>query len=194
MTITGSAYATKVAGPAENGNRQHYKTWCEQVPGVGRARIIPLWDGENTVKGIIIGADGTPAVEAVVDEVQEVIDPGGAGLGDGVANIGAHFTAISAQALNVNIVFKVELSPGAAIDQAVDETTAAVTAYLRELALQTPENEAMVVRITTIGAMLHNLPSIVDYADLTLNGGEVNIDVSEEQVAVLGEVSISEIV
>lgn len=39
----------KVAGPAENGNKQHYKTWCESRDGVGRARIEPLWNGENTV-------------------------------------------------------------------------------------------------------------------------------------------------
>lgn len=32
----------KIAGPAENGNQQHYKTWCESISGVGRARIVPL--------------------------------------------------------------------------------------------------------------------------------------------------------
>ena len=40
----------KIFGPAENGNKQHYKTWCESIDGVGRARIVPLWNGENTVK------------------------------------------------------------------------------------------------------------------------------------------------
>ena len=26
----------KIAGPAENGNQQHYKTWCESISGVGQ--------------------------------------------------------------------------------------------------------------------------------------------------------------
>ena len=51
----------KIAGPAENGNQQHYKTWCESISGVGRARIVPLWAGENTVKGVLIDTEGGPA-------------------------------------------------------------------------------------------------------------------------------------
>ena len=29
----------KIAGPAENGNKQHYKTWCESIDGIGHARM-----------------------------------------------------------------------------------------------------------------------------------------------------------
>ena len=101
----------KIAGPAENGNKQHYKTWCESIDGVGRARIFPLWLGENTVKAVLIDTTGKPCGEAKVQEVQEYIDPAdkgmtatvngktytiGDGLGNGVANIGAHFTAVAA--------------------------------------------------------------------------------------------------
>ena len=32
----------KVGGPSENGNKYHYKTWCEECKGVGYARIFPL--------------------------------------------------------------------------------------------------------------------------------------------------------
>ena len=102
----------KIAGPAENGNQQHYKTWCESISGVGRARIVPLWAGENTVKGVLIDTEGGPASEAVVQRVQEYIDPGGTGLGEGQANIGAHFTATSATAKRVNISFSVTLAKG----------------------------------------------------------------------------------
>lgn len=107
----------KIAGPAENGNQQHYKTWCESISGVGRARIVPLWAGENTVKGILIDTEGGPASEAVVQRVQEYIDPGGTGLGEGQANIGAHFTATSATAKRVNISFSVTLAKGGDLRQ-----------------------------------------------------------------------------
>ena len=30
----------KIAGPAENGNKQHYKSWCESIDGIGHARIL----------------------------------------------------------------------------------------------------------------------------------------------------------
>lgn len=65
----------KIAGPAENGNKQHYKTWCESIDGVGRARIVPLWNGENTVKAVLIDTTGQPLGEAKVKEVQGLYRP-----------------------------------------------------------------------------------------------------------------------
>lgn len=181
----------KIAGPAENGNRQHYKTWCEEVAGVGRARIISLWNGENTVKGVLIGADGAPAAEAVVNRVQEYVDPGGTGLGNGVANIGAHFTASAAEAVEVNVSFKATLVNGATQEQAKIEATEAISAYFKELALDTPENETIVLRITTVGGLLYITPSIVDYRDLTFNGVAQNIEIEATEVAVLKGVTFS---
>ena len=48
----------KIAGPAENGNKQHYKSWCESIDGIGHARIYPLWNGPNTVKAVLIDSSG----------------------------------------------------------------------------------------------------------------------------------------
>jgi len=181
----------KIAGPAENGNRQHYKTWCEEVAGVGRARIIPLWDGDNTVKGVIIGTDGTPAASGVVERVQDYVDPGCTGLGNGVANIGSYFTAIAAEALPITVTFNAVLASGATEESATEEATEAIRAHLKELALDTPETEKMVVRISTVGALLYALPSLIDYTGLTFNGEAANIEVDNTRVAVLEEVSAS---
>lgn len=199
----------KVAGPAENGNRQHYKTWCEEVTGVGRARIVPLFAGENTVLGVITGTDGAPATEAVVMRVQDYIDPFpssgqvsyngkvidiGPGLGNGVANIGAHFASISAEALPIKITFKAELAQGKTIDDAEKEASAAISLHLKDLALNTTDYETVIVRLSTIGAILYSLSDIIDYTDLEFNGQSANIEVSNLQVAVLEEVKIDEIV
>lgn len=180
----------KIAGPAENGNRQHYKTWCEEVPGVGRARIIPLWNGDNTVKGILVGTDGAPAAASVVERVQEYIDPDGTGLGIGRANIGAYFTAAAAEPLAVTVSFSAVLASSATIETATEEATEAIREHLKTLALDTPEDEKMVIRISTIGALLYALPSLVDYGALKFNGSGANIEVEKTQVAVLEEVSV----
>lgn len=199
----------KVAGPAENGNRQHYKTWCEEVTGVGRARIIPLFAGANTVLAVITGTDGTPAADAVVERVQDYVDPFplgsavtyegrtivlGPGLGNGVANIGAHFAAISAAALPITVSLKVELASGSTLNDAIEEASKTVTAYLKDLALNTADSEVAIVRLSTVGTLLHALPSVIDYGDLTFNGTASNIEVSGLVVAVLEEVIISEII
>lgn len=181
----------KVAGPAENGNRQHYKTWCESVSGVGRARIVPLWAGPNTVKGVIIDTDGHPATSALVAQVQEFVDPNGEGLGEGEANLGAHFTAVSAVTVEINVAFTALLSSDATVEGATLEASEAIQNHLKDLALNTQEDTPVVVRVSTVGAIIHALPSILDYSGLTLNSDTRNLDLQATEVGVLGEVMIS---
>lgn len=196
----------KISGPAENGNRQHYKTWCESRDGVGRARIFPLWNGPNTVKGVLIDTVGKPCGAAKVAEVQAYIDPAdkgitevidgkeytiGDGLGNGVANIGAHFTAVGASALEIKVTFGAELASGATKETAEQEAEAAIEEYLKELVLTAGEQETVVVRVSAIGAILSQMESLVDYSNLRLNGDTHNITPGEDDVPVLGEVLIS---
>ena len=195
----------KIAGPAENGNKQHYKTWCESIDGVGRARIFPLWNGSNTVKAILIDTTGKPCGAAKVAEVQEYIDPAtkgytatvdgrtyvvGDGLGEGAANLGAHFTAAAAIPLVVNVSFTAELASGVTKDAARQEAEAAIEIYFKGLVLTTAEEVDIVVRISAIGAILSGLQTILDYSDLKLNGAATNIVPNEDDVPVIGEVSI----
>ena len=195
----------KIAGPAENGNKQHYKTWCESLDGIGRARIFPLWNGPNTVKGVLIDTEGKPCGEAKVLEVQNYIDPAtkgytavvngktyvvGDGLGEGVANLGAHFTAVAASHLEIIVTFKGELASGATKDAAEQEAAEAIEEYLKELVLTTVEATDIVVRVSAIGAILSGLQNLLDYSDLQLNGDTHNITPGEDDVPVVGEVSI----
>ena len=195
----------KIAGPAENGNKQHYKTWCEGREGVGRARIFPLWNGPNTVKGVLIDTTGKPCGNAKVAEVQHYIDPAamgytavvdgksyvvGDGLGEGVANLGAHFTAAAATPLAVSISFSAEIASGATKDAVRQEATTAIAEYFKELVLKTTEAADIVVRVSNIGAILSSLTTLLDYSDLKLNGSAHNIIPGEDDVPIVGEVVI----
>ena len=125
----------------------------------------------NTVKGVLLDTDGLPASSAVVARVQEHVDPGGTGLGEGTANIGAYFTAIAAQAVPLTVSCSVTLASGYTLEQAKAAATAAITVCL-------------------VGALLYAQEAILDYANLTINGGASNIEIGKEQVAVLEEVDI----
>jgi len=196
----------KIAGPAENGNKQHYKTWCESIDGVGRARIFPLWNGPTTVKAVLIDGEGQPCSPLKIAEVQNYIDPVtkgytatvdgrtytvGDGLGEGVANLGAHFTAAGAIPLTINVSFKAELASGATPDAAQQEAAEGIEAYFKGLVLDTAEAADIVVRVSSVGAILSGLQTILDYSNLKLNGASVNITPGEDGVPVIGEVSIS---
>jgi uncharacterized phage protein gp47/JayE len=196
----------KIAGPAENGNKQHYKTWCESRPSVGRARIFPLWNGPNTVKGVLIDANGTPCGPTVVEDVQRYVDPNdlgqtvtvegktynvGDGLGEGAANLGAHFTAVAAERLEIDLTFSAEISGSATPASAKADVEQAVAAYFKTLVLDAVEGDSIVVRISSVGAILSALASIIDHSDLLINGEAENVTATDDEVPVLGEVTIN---
>ena len=60
---------------------------------------------------------------AVVDGKSYVV---GDGLGEGVANLGAHFTAAAATPLTVSISFSAEIASGATKDAVRQEATTAI--------------------------------------------------------------------
>lgn len=195
----------KISGPAENGNKSHYKLWCESIDGVGRARIFPLWNGPNTVKAVLIDGVGAPCSASKVAEVQEYVDPAtrgytvevsgrtyvvGDGLGEGVANLGAHFTAAAAIPMYVTIAFNAELASGYTIETAEREATETLTAYFHKLVLETQEATDIVVRVSSVGAILTTLESVLDYSGLTLNGGTENLRPGEDYVPVVERVRI----
>ena len=66
-----------------------------------------------------------------------------------------------------------------------------VRTYLQQIAFNRKDP---LVRYTRIAAVLLDIPIIVDYSDLTINGHteRENIEIGSGQVAVLGTVSVSE--
>lgn len=179
----------KIAGPAENGNIHQYKSWCEEVDGVGSARIIPLWNGPNTVKAILIGVNGKPAAESVVKAVQDYIDPGGNGMGQGVASIGACFVAVPAIAVIINISVSIQKASSATIEEIKEQIVKLITEYFRKNALDSSD---FVVRYNWIGSQLVGIDGIVDYDRLLLNESNSNVEIGRDSVAVLGEVTVNE--
>ena len=179
----------KIAGSGENGNKAHYKRWCESIDGVGKARIFPLWNGENTVKAVLISYDGLPCTDDTVIEVQEYIDPGGTGLGEGTANLGAHFTAVKAAQDTVDIAVSIEPESGADTAAIAQQLESAVKGYFKTQVMTAAEDE-VTIRCSGIGAVISAIPGVVDYSGLMLNGGSANISSDAYSVPVPGAVNV----
>ena len=65
-----------------------------------------------------------------------------------------------------------------------------MAAYLKTLALETDADSPIIVRIAYIGSLITDLPMVLDYTDLELNGGTTNITVDADDVPVLEEVIV----
>ena len=180
-------YYERIRTPATSGNKYHYINWAKEVTGVGDARIIPLWQGDNTVKVVIIDSNKQPAGSELVQAVQEYIDPGITGLGEGQAPIGAFCTVVSATGKEVNINVTIIRDPNYSIDQVKASIENNITEYLKSIAFKQD-----IVSYAHIGAIILDSEGVLDYENLTINGTTSNIAIDYEEVAILGEVVINE--
>ncbi|MED4599863.1 baseplate J/gp47 family protein [Paenibacillus validus] len=179
-------YYEIIRTPATSGNKAHYVNWSKEVAGVGLAKVFPLWNGNNTVKVVIINSDRLPASVQLVSDVQDHLDPGVTGLGDGAAPIGAFVTVTSATGVTINVAATIALSAGYTQPQAIDNITASLTKYLQEIAFV-----ESIVSYAKVGAAILDSAGVEDYSGLTVNGGTANVSIGAEQVAVLGTVTIN---
>lgn len=179
----------RISGPDENGNKSQVRTWCESVEGVGAARIIPLWKGPYTVKGVIISAVGGVPSQTVIDNVQNYIDPGCTGMGEGVANIGQFFTAVAVEAVKIDITVSVLKKSDATYSGIQEAFKNLLQKYFVEMSLEEYAN-GMAIRYAHVGSILENMDEVIDYDELKLNGNSANITFSILQIPILGEVTV----
>ena len=202
----------KIGGPSENGNKHHYKTWCEDCEGVGFAKIFPLVrivDGAiqtgipNWVTGVLLTDEGRAVGDATVELVQEYIDPEQLGLGEGEANLGAHFAAEKATELDFDISVSVELASSAyTLEDVKTDLSERLTDYLKSVALEEvvfvngiPSNTT--IRVKQIGSLFSQSEKIIDYDNLLIRIGDeefanANIDISPHCIAVLNDINVTE--
>lgn len=182
----------KVQRPVTSGNVNHYSQWANEVAGVGAARPVPLWKGNNTVKLLIVDAEMAIPTSALITEVQKYIDPSAAGLGLGKAPIGAFCTVAAAQAQAINITADIT---GIAATKVADDFNKAVTAYLKhQVAEGWQTGKGYVISYAKVGAIL--LEALTkkggtDYQNLRINGTTGNIALTDK-VAVKGTVTLND--
>lgn len=180
-------YYERIRTPATSGNKYHYLNWAKEVTGVGNARVVPLWQGDNTVKVIIIDSNKQPANEDLVAQVQEYIDPNVTGLGEGQAPIGAFCTVVSATGKAIDITFTVTRDTNYTVEQIKANVENNIKEYLKEIAFKDDT-----VSYAKIGAIVLDSEGVLDYEGLTINLGTSNIAIGNEEVAILGQVVINE--
>ncbi|GIO33266.1 phage-like element PBSX protein XkdT [Paenibacillus albilobatus] len=180
-------FYTRVRNQGTSGNKAQYIQWANEVSGVGGVQVKPLWKGPGTVGIYLLDMDKRAASQAIVQAAQDYIDPTMDGQGEGQAPAGPIVTVMAAEEVPINISVQLTLAAGATIEQVKEMIEYGVAAYLRQLAFADP-----LVRYTRIAAVLLDIPPIIDYSNLLVNGqSDTNIQINPGQVAVLGAVTLN---
>jgi len=169
--------------PSQDGNIAQYRNWATEYLGVGTAKVFPLWNGGNTVKIAITNGTYLPAEEALVKAFQEYIDPGAAGLGNGVAPIGSKVTVTGGLKKNINVSAKVILAEGY---KDTEGATVAISKYLASITYD--KNTVSYMRI---GSVLLDCASIAEISELTLNSISGDVVLTGEEIPVLNSLSLT---
>lgn len=171
-------YYTKVQTPSTSGNKYHYINWAKEVTGVGDAKVFPLWNGNGTVKVVIINSNKVGADGTLITNVETYIEEN--------RPIGATVTVVSATELPININVTLVIDTN-------NYDLATITASIQSnliLYLQSIAFVTAYVSYASIGNTIYNTPGITDYSGLLVNGDNLNIIVADTEVAVLGGVVI----
>ncbi|SKC59319.1 baseplate J/gp47 family protein [Maledivibacter halophilus] len=179
-------YYERIRTPATSGNKYHYRNWAKEVTGVGDVKIIPLWNGDNTVKIVIIDSNKEPASTELVEKVQTYIDPNKEGLGEGKAPIGAFCTVVSANGVDLNISFTAIKDTSVTDEERLQSVKNNIINYLREIAFK-----ESTISYNRIASIILDSEGIIDFENLTINGQTTAINLDNDEVPVLGVVTIA---
>ena len=167
-----------VNNPSASGNKAHYEEWALEVNGVGRAIVHPLWNGNGTVKVMVVGNDNNPVDEEIINNCKLHIEEN--------MPIGCQLTVTTPTSLNVSIVASVELKEGYEISEIEEEFETKLNEYLKTIT-----NELVYSKVYGI---LVNLLGVGDITSLTINGNTSNITIAEDKIINISAVELSEVI
>lgn len=159
------------------GNQDDYNNWAEEVPGVGLAKTIPLWDGPGTVKVLVVDEARTAAPGPLVTTVQEYID--------GLRPIGHDVTVDAPMFTAIDVAATLTIAPGYNTADVEESVEAAITAYLFGLAFNEAYAAAVSndVRYAVIVATIAGVDGVQDVTSVTVEGGTSDVAIAADVVA-----------
>lgn len=173
-----SRFQKVVSNPSTSGNKYHYEEWALEVDGVGKAYVYPLWNGNGTVKVMVVSNDNKPVESDVVEAAKYHIEEN--------MPIGAQLTVTTPTTLPINISANIELLNGYTVEDIKESFNEKLLEYLKNV-----DNEVV---YTKVFGILSSILGVDDFNTLTLNGGTSNITVSIDRVPSLGTINFAEVI
>ena len=166
-----------VRNPSTSGNKYHYEEWALETPGVGRAIVYPLWNGNGTVKVMLIGNDNKPVSEDVLSNVKLHIEEN--------MPIGCQLTVSTPTILNISIRASIELDEGYTVDDIKEEFELRLGEYIKGVTSE--------LVYSKVYGILSGIVGVNDISSLTLNEGNSNISIADDKLVSLSDIILSEV-
>lgn len=188
--------------PLTSGNKYFYKKWAKEVTGVKEAKVFPLWNGNNTVKVVIVDTNCSASNKDLVQEVQNYIDPYelkedgtkyGWGFGNGQAPNGSYCTVEYATPLYLDLILTVQKTASKTEGEVKTNIKKVIDNYLKSISFAEDEdgNEIDRVSYARLSSEILEAGGVLDHKDLTINLKKGNIEVGKTEIPILKTLDIN---
>ena len=176
------------------GNNADYARWAKEVPGVGSAIVIPTYNGPNSVKIVVVDANGFPANEQIVKNVFRHIW-GADSLGERKslerrAPVGVmDFLVASPTPVTINYKFRLKLKTDTSVEKIKSNFKAALSRYY--ISIESERDKTKLVRYVKAAAVLADeVEGVADFEEFRINDGISNIVFQEDEYPVTGIIEV----
>ena len=166
-----------IQNPRTSGNVNDYKAWALECDGVGKVKVYPLWNGNGTVKVLIIGNDNLPCSEEIITKVKANIEE--------KRPIGATVTVLSPKVLNLTFYIKILANNKYSSQDTKDQIEGALNDYINNL-------EGNEIRYYKAFSVVGSLESVDNIEDFTINGDRGSISISDSQIPVIESITVED--
>ena len=167
-------------------NNAQFEQWALEVDGCGSCKVYSCKDETLTHKRghvclVITNSAGRSASDELCKKVKDYIAPDEYGEGLTMMCI---LHVISASELSINLSFDLILENGFTLDTVETNIEEDLSKYLKEL-------KSNRISYTKLGSKLYDVAGVKEYDNLLINGSTDNITLLDNQIPVLGSVTIS---
>lgn len=174
----------KLKEPRTSGNKYDYKYWAKEVTGVGNARVIPKWNGVNTVKVLITDRNNDIATDTLILETFNYIEE--------KRPTGVNLTVESAKLKLIDIAItglKIDINANQTVAQIKLNIKENLRAYINSISL----NDTLVSYAQCNRTVLDS-EGVGDFTNLKLNGLTGTVELKAEEIARFNSLTIDGVV
>ena len=176
------------------GNNADYARWAKEVPGVGSVTVIPTYNGPNSVKIVVIDANGLPANAQIVKNVFRHIW-GADSLNERksmerLAPVGVmDFLVAAPTPITVNYKFRLKPKANTSVEKIKENFKAALLRYYVGIASE--QDKTKLVRyVKTAAVLADEVEGVADFKEFRVNDGVENITFHEDEYPVTGTIEV----
>lgn len=161
-----------------SGNIHDYEKWALETVGIGACKVIPLFNGNGTVKILVASEDkrevDSQTLEICINNIESK------------RPIGAKVSVVSAKALEIEVVANIIVENIVDTKTIVEEFEKLINGYFKASSFYDKE-----ILYNRVAYLLLKIKGVIDFTSLSINDGVLNVTISDGEIPSLKKLEVT---